>query len=184
MLAGAEVTLDPAVPRWVVAGLAPTLGDAGRHLLVSLPQAEVPLWARQVLFQLQLLGVRPILAHPERNAAIAQNPALAYVMATHGALLQVDAGSLVGRYGPAARRAAEILVRQGLVHCLGSDAHRPGHAGADWAAAVGRLERLAGARGMERITRSTPALVVSGARVPAEPTARRRRSSAARRALP
>ena len=40
-----------------------------------------------------------------------------------GALLQVNATSLLGRHGPRARTVAERLLGDGLVWCLASDGH-------------------------------------------------------------
>src|SRR5262245_27767317 len=37
------------------------------YMLVELPQLTVPVGADELLYQLQLQGVRPILVHPERN---------------------------------------------------------------------------------------------------------------------
>lgn len=181
---GAEVVLDAALPQWLREGRVPLLGPAGRHVLLTLPEAGVPLWTQQVLFELQLHGIMPIIAHPERNAAVAADLSAAQALIQQGALLQLDAGSLLGRYGPTVRRTAEALVRRGLIHCLGSDAHRPGRAGPDWTAGVLRLRRLAGAEGALRTTHRIPALVVAGVRVTPEAADPRRGFNWFRRPMP
>jgi protein-tyrosine phosphatase len=68
-------------------------------------------------------GVRPIVTHPERNQILqGRLPELADWVA-NGALLQVTAQSLLGRFGKTAKACAHELMFRGLVHFLASDAH-------------------------------------------------------------
>jgi protein-tyrosine phosphatase len=68
-------------------------------------------------------GYGVLLAHPERAAAIAGADHRLRVLMAAGALLQVNATSLLGRHGPAAHAGALRLLRAGLVWCLASDGH-------------------------------------------------------------
>jgi protein-tyrosine phosphatase len=74
VLPGADVHLDQSVPACLEQGELVTLADLGRHLLLELPQDTVPEGVGELLFQIQLKGVTPIITHPERNIAIQQNP--------------------------------------------------------------------------------------------------------------
>jgi protein-tyrosine phosphatase len=102
-----------------------TLGQTGRYLLVEFPYAAWPLSLEATLFELQLAGVVPVLAHPERNPDVQAEPERLRELVDAGALVQVTAASLDGRGGHAAKRTAAQLVRRGLVHVLASDAHAP-----------------------------------------------------------
>jgi protein-tyrosine phosphatase len=123
---GSEVYLSPEIPRWYAGGDLLTLNDPGRYLLVELPYNEFPADTQWVVAELLRLGVRTVIAHPERNGAVARQPELLAALLAQNALAQVNAGSLMGLYGLAAKRAARSFVRRGLVHLLGSDLHSAG----------------------------------------------------------
>jgi protein-tyrosine phosphatase len=68
-------------------------------------------------------GFGVLLAHPERAAAITGADRRLRALVDAGALLQVNATSLLGRHGPAAHTGAVRLLDEGLVWCLASDGH-------------------------------------------------------------
>lgn len=75
-------------------------------------------------------GLRPVLAHPERRAAHPDpDPGFAERLAAAGALLQVDACSLLGADGPAIEADAWRILDQGLADLVASDAHTQAEAG-------------------------------------------------------
>jgi protein-tyrosine phosphatase len=69
------------------------------------------------------LGYDLLLAHPERAAPVAGGERRLRDLVDRGALVQVNATSLLGRHGLAARAGAERLVGDGMVWCLASDGH-------------------------------------------------------------
>ncbi len=69
------------------------------------------------------LGYDLLLAHPERAAPVRGAEGRLLGLVDRGALLQVNATSLLGRHGPRARVVAEQLLGDGLVWCLASDGH-------------------------------------------------------------
>jgi protein-tyrosine phosphatase len=93
------------------------------YLLVEFADYSIPPTMDQVLHELQLAGLRPIITHPERNPLIRAQPERLYKWLRQGCYAQVTAGSLLGRFGRAAQDAAEQWVRGGAVHFLASDAH-------------------------------------------------------------
>jgi len=125
VLPGAEIRVEPELVDDLRCGELLTLADRGRHVLLEMPH-DVYLPVDRLLSGLGALGVVGILAHPERNSGIiAQRDAL-FPLVEAGCLLQVTAGSLVGRFGARVQKFARWLVGQGLVHFVGSDAHGPG----------------------------------------------------------
>ena len=64
-----------------------------------------------------------MLAHPERNPIIQAKPETLNDYIDAGCLVQVTAGSILGRFGAPSKRAAEFLLRQGWCHVIASDAH-------------------------------------------------------------
>jgi protein-tyrosine phosphatase len=69
-------------------------------------------------------GLTPLVAHPERTAAVLKRPALAAELAERGWPLQVNSSSLLGRHGPEREALAWQLVRDGLASVVASDGHR------------------------------------------------------------
>ncbi|UGS34333.1 tyrosine-protein phosphatase [Capillimicrobium parvum] len=73
--------------------------------------------------RLQRRGHRLLIAHPERSPAFQGDPAVLTGLVAAGALVQVTAGALVGRFGAPVQRVARDFVHRGLVHVVASDAH-------------------------------------------------------------
>lgn len=115
---GHEVMLDVPDPDLS----DPRLRMAGTSfVLVEWPRLQVPPGTPQVLERIGNEGHRPIIAHPERYGGM--DLAIAAHWREAGAYLQVNYGSLVGRYGKRARMVAMQLLRLGWVDYLASDFH-------------------------------------------------------------
>jgi protein-tyrosine phosphatase len=119
---GVEIYLTPQTPADLDAGRLWSLAGS-RYLLVELPYRPWPVYANDVMFDLQLRGYTLILAHPERYTAIAHDPSRIYDLAERGILGQVTGAALLGAHGHAAQNAAQDLVRHGLAQFISSDAH-------------------------------------------------------------
>ena len=110
----------------------PDLADArlrlggGSFFLTEFPFFSVPPHSARVLQALAARGHTPIVAHPERYRGISANIEIAGEWRRGGAFLQVNGGSLVGRYGAEARAAAFELLGRGWVDYLCSDYHARG----------------------------------------------------------
>ena len=79
----------------------------------------------QILYQVLRAGYRPLVAHPERYGYVRENPELINLWTKMGCLLQINRGSLLGRFGPGAQRMAAELVERGFVTAVATDAHSP-----------------------------------------------------------
>jgi protein-tyrosine phosphatase len=93
------------------------------YLLVEFADYSIPPSMDQALHELQLLGVHPIITHPERNPLIRAKPDRLFRWLRQGCYSQVTAQSLSGRFGKAAQACAEEFIEAGAVHFLASDAH-------------------------------------------------------------
>lgn len=115
---GHEVMLD--VPDVDVSD--PRVRLAGtRFVLVEWPRLHLPPGTTKVLTRLRGEGYLPVVAHPERYIGI--DMVVAEQWKSAGAFLQVNYGSLDGRYGADARNIAFRLLRRGWVDYLSSDFH-------------------------------------------------------------
>ncbi len=99
-------------------------GAHGRYMLLELPGQSFPfeLLSRTVE-RLFLEGIRVVLAHPEKNAELWNRPARYRELWERGVKFQMNITSLAGFAGRQARKAAEALCRDGMVHALGTDSH-------------------------------------------------------------
>ena len=119
---GHEVRLTGELMEEVKTGVALSLADS-RYLLVEFPSTGIPSYARQVFAELISDGYIPVIAHPEKNKAIIQNPTLLFDLVSNGAISQVTCASLIGKYGKDVQRFAVALLENGLAHLVASDAH-------------------------------------------------------------
>src|SRR5262249_34896207 len=122
LFAGHEVLIKPGLVEDVQMQRVATLGGS-RYLLLELwdnswlPQTE------RVIFDLQMHGIIPILAHPERYRAVQRDPERLAGLLRRGVRAQVTASSLIGAQGKAACSCAKTLLKKSLVHYIASDAH-------------------------------------------------------------
>ena len=100
-----------------------TLNNNGKYLLFELPLGNYPVNIKEQIFQMGLNHITPILAHPERNSYLMQNPGAVYELVNRGVLMQLNAGSILGVFGKAVKKAAETMLDHQLIHFVGSDCH-------------------------------------------------------------
>jgi len=93
-------------------------------LLVEFPTQTVPPGATELFQTLVSRGVRPILAHPERNIQLQTQCSMVVDFIQQGVYVQITAMSVTGEFGSAARDCAESLLRHNCVHFLATDTHR------------------------------------------------------------
>lgn len=125
ILPGSEVHIAHDLTDLLKRGEIMTVANNGRYLLLELPLQEVPAFTEDVIYDLNLGGVRPIIAHPERNQAIMAKPEILERLIHIGALTQVSSGSLLGTFGSHVRRTALLLLDSGMLHVIASDGHSP-----------------------------------------------------------
>jgi protein-tyrosine phosphatase len=108
-----EAKLDPV--KFSINGLG--------YLLVEVPDYGLPRGLTEIFYQLQLAGLTPILTHPERNPTLQNDQPRLVDWLRGGVLIQVTAGSVMGRMGKHAERMAHDLLANHWVHFLATDAH-------------------------------------------------------------
>lgn len=121
---GNEIYVTPDTLNHVMEKRAATLNET-RYVLIELPMYDMPRYMDSIIYELCLKGYVPIIAHPERNVKIQENPNILYNFIIGGALAQINLPSLEGRYGEASRETGEILLTHNMIHFIGTDAHSP-----------------------------------------------------------
>lgn len=94
-----------------------------RFALVEWPRMRVPPGTEAVLSRIRKNGWIPVVAHPERYHGLDDALDLPRRWKAAGALLQVNHGSVVGRYGDAPRNRALKMLQEGVIDYLSSDYH-------------------------------------------------------------
>lgn len=123
VIQGAEVHSCVALPDLLSAEPALTLNGSGRYFLLEFPHSVLPPNVEQLIFELALKEFVPIIVHPERNLCVQDDTTLIEKLVAQGALCQVTAMSLTGRFGKRAEACVYKLLRSGCVHLVASDAH-------------------------------------------------------------
>ncbi len=126
VLPGHEIYLTPFVPQLLEKGRLFTLNDRYPYALIEFPMQEIPIYCESVIFELQCMGISPVLAHPERNRKIVENPNLLYPLLEKGLLTQMNSSSLTGKFGSAVQKTAQILLQCRMIHGMATDAHSDG----------------------------------------------------------
>lgn len=125
LAAAAEYYIDHEFLKLIEEKKLLTFGN--KHVLVEMSFfSETPM-LKDALFNLQVAGYRPVLAHAERYAFWHNSYEKFEDMKARGALLQLNIGSLTGYYSPETKKIAERLVDDGMYDLIGSDCHHAGH---------------------------------------------------------
>jgi protein-tyrosine phosphatase len=117
---------EPAIHGELLKGIS--LGEVGtlnntQYIFIELPAGHVPRYTEKLLYDLQVEGKIPVIVHPERNQEIIERPEIFYQLIKKGALSQVTASSICGKFGKKIKGFSEQLIEANLVHFIASDAH-------------------------------------------------------------
>jgi protein-tyrosine phosphatase len=130
-------------------------------LLVELTPDTPRISVRTITDRLRKLELLPIFAHPERCRGLRSDHEPLDDARAQGALVQVVATSLVGRWGSQIEAAAWHLVETGRVDLIGSDAHHYRHRGVLLEAGE-LVSRHFGETARRELTEDGPRLVLFG----------------------
>ncbi|MBY7144612.1 tyrosine protein phosphatase [Virgibacillus sp. NKC19-3] len=122
VLAGQEVRMNGDMIEDIRNGELLALNDT-KYLFVEFPSDHVPRYANQLLFDIQVEGFIPVIVHPERNRELLEHPSRLYDFVRKGALTQVTAGSVVGKFGKSIQKYSDQLIEANQTHFIASDAH-------------------------------------------------------------
>src|SRR5580658_4516007 len=93
------------------------------YLLIEFADFAIPPNIDDTLHLLQLLGLQPIITHPERNGLIRHQPDKLWRWLRQGCLVQVTAQSLLGRFGQSTAKVVMEWLDKERIHFVASDAH-------------------------------------------------------------
>ncbi|MFC1575140.1 tyrosine-protein phosphatase [Gemmatimonadota bacterium] len=159
MQRGYEVMLDVPDPDFS----DPRTRLAGTDfVLAEWPRLQIPPSTPEVLDRLRNAGIRPIVAHPERYHGLDGELNLPGEWKRMGACLQVNYGSLAGRYGDAPRDRAFTFLERGWVDLFSTDFHGRPHLSIYLGEAREALSELGGEEQFDLLARVNPSRVLMG----------------------
>jgi protein-tyrosine phosphatase len=128
--AGIPISLVTGADVHIACDLAVQLRDdraltinGSRYLLLEPPHHVLPPRLEDLIFGLQTAGYVPILTHPERLSWLEGHYDLVGRLVSSSVLMQITAGSVMGRFGRRPCYWAERMLDEGLCHLLATDAH-------------------------------------------------------------
>ncbi len=96
-------------------------------VLVEFSMASEPLNLKEILFELQLQGYTPVIAHPERYIYHERNRSFFEDLKSSGYLFQLNILSLTGFYGRSPFVLAHDFIKKGFYDLAGTDLHNVRH---------------------------------------------------------
>jgi protein-tyrosine phosphatase len=162
LVPGAEILFDADLPRLVEDDKLIYIGRNRRFILLELPPQFIPPGFLEFCFSLKLKGITPILTHPERNLGFQALPEKLFEVVEKGIPIQITAGSLLGSFGPEARRLARFIIERRLAHAIASDAHDFHSRPPKLSGAVAEAKGFAGADYIDSLVRDFPQKFIRG----------------------
>lgn len=86
-------------------------------------------YIRNGIYQVMAGGYRPILAHAERYGCICSQADRVEDLVEMGCYIQLNAGSIMGKFGFSTKQFSKKILKQHLVHFVATDAHDTGKRG-------------------------------------------------------
>jgi protein-tyrosine phosphatase len=123
--AAAEYMLDEQFSAILEKDKLLTLKD--NYILVEMSYFNAPINLYELLFEIQLKGYKPVLAHPERYNFYHHDMKQYYKLKTAGCLFQLNLLSLTEHYGKQVQKTAEKLLQQNMYDFVGTDTHHEKH---------------------------------------------------------
>lgn len=166
VLVGQEIPLTPMTAEELQAGNVLTLADTGMYALVEPPFDHLPNWMAEALALIVEAGIKPVLAHPERNDIIKRNPELVRPFIEAGALLQLTAMSITGENSSKAFEASMWMLEHDLVTVVASDTHSPTWRSPNLRSAFHVVRERFGLMKARRLFIENPAVIADGKPLP------------------
>ncbi|MGL4336777.1 MAG: tyrosine-protein phosphatase [Turicibacter sp.] len=166
---GHEVYLTPDLPKLVETEEVSTLNDSN-YLLLEFPMNDIPIYAEDVIYELKLMGITPIIAHPERYPMIIEDPNLLLKYLSIGALCQINMGSIIGAFGTKVQETAMILIEHNMAQLVATDAHSTRRRSPKMQQALAHVVTLEGSQKANTLFVENPFKIYSNLPIePAEP---------------
>lgn len=120
-----------------------TIGDS-KYLLIEFPMNHEIKYVKDMLIEIRDLGYKIIIAHPERYSYVQKDISYLNDFLDMGIIFQCNYGSIIGKYGMAAKNTIKKLLKRKMVQCFGTDSHRDMSTYNDMKKILKKIEKVAG----------------------------------------
>jgi protein-tyrosine phosphatase len=160
----AEVRLSSDIVALLSQNEVPFLGelDGYRIMLLEFPHTQITPGADKLVERLLKHGIRPLIAHPERNQDVIRDLSKIEPFVEMGCFLQITAGALVGRFGRAPQRRALQLLELDVFEVLASDAHNLDGRRPALREGMEAAARVVGAQAAHDLVNRNPRMILRG----------------------
>jgi protein-tyrosine phosphatase len=124
--AGAEYFLDEYVEE-LLKTKTPLLTISENKVLVEFSLAFPAMNIKDILFEMQMQGYQPIIAHPERYIYLQRNKEFYDELRDIGCIFQLNILALSGQYGKSVNELAHYLIKNDFYTLVGTDLHHAGN---------------------------------------------------------
>ena len=161
---GNEIYLSENIIDLLETEKASTINNTS-YVLFELPMNIIPINLDEMIYEMIRAKLVPILAHPERYSFIQKDINLVYDLIEDGVLMQCNFGSFIGIYGTKAELSAKQMLKNNMVHFLGSDVHRQKSIYPKIPKALSQIKKLVGEEKLKELTQKNPELVLNNKKV-------------------
>ena len=156
---GNEVYITKNIINLLETGKATSINNSN-YVLFEFPMNSKPMDMYDIIYDMLEYKLIPILAHPERYSFVQKDPNLIYDLIQKGVLMQSNYGSILGMYGEKAEIIVRKLLKNNMVHFLGSDVHRVGSVYPRIQSSLKEIEDIVGEDKLDEISTANPELVL------------------------
>lgn len=160
----AEVRLTDNIPDQLARDEIPFYGEVDGYqiMLLEFPHGHVVPGSHQLAQWLLARGIRPMIAHPERNRQVMKDVFQLQPFIDSGCWLQVTAGSVTGHFGAKSQSIAQHLLDSDSVTVLASDGHNARTRPPVLRQVFDSVVRQYGEKRARRLMLDTPVQIVAG----------------------
>lgn len=156
---GSEIYASYNMIELLTEGKASSINNS-RYVLFELPMQNEFTSLKNIIYNLFANNYVPIIAHPERYSYVKDDPNWLIELIELGVLFQANYGSIIGIYGKQAQKTVKQLLKNNMIHFLGSDVHRPQSIYSKMPEILQELEKIIDYEQIKKITQTNPSLVL------------------------
>lgn len=148
---GMEIYISENINEFIEQGKLLTLANS-KYILMELPMNTTVNYLNYVIYFLESIGLKLIIAHPERYRNVQKTPNIVKEYIEKGCLMQCNYGSILGKYGKEAKDTIKYLLKNNLVHFIATDCHNSGGIYLEVPKALKKIEKIIGTKKTYEIT--------------------------------
>ncbi|MDC7723207.1 tyrosine protein phosphatase [Priestia megaterium] len=98
------------------------LASNEKYIVLTIPKEEEADYLKQLIYDIQLNKIVPIISEPECHPYFLENKNTLYKFVKKGAIVQLSSDSIIGKNGKHAKKAAMQFIERNLAHVIASGA--------------------------------------------------------------